>query len=45
MRKMLTSHYKWKMQVANLGLYAIALVVFALVSAKVCSDIVLQVTA
>uniref|UniRef100_A0A0D3FEA1 Major facilitator superfamily (MFS) profile domain-containing protein n=1 Tax=Oryza barthii TaxID=65489 RepID=A0A0D3FEA1_9ORYZ len=28
--------------VANLGLYAIALVVFALVSAKACSDIVLQ---
>uniref|UniRef100_A0A0E0K996 Major facilitator superfamily (MFS) profile domain-containing protein n=1 Tax=Oryza punctata TaxID=4537 RepID=A0A0E0K996_ORYPU len=28
--------------VANLGLYAIALVVFALVSTKACSDIVLQ---
>lgn len=30
-------------QVANLGLYAIALGVFGVVKAKECSDIVLQV--
>jgi hypothetical protein len=34
---------EWQIQVANLGLYAIALAVFAVIKAKECSDIVLQV--
>ena len=34
---------EWQIQVANLGLYAITLAVFAVIKAKECSDIVLQV--
>jgi hypothetical protein len=45
MRNVLTSTNEYaKLQVANLGLYGIALAVFGAVKAKTCSDIVVQVT-
>ena len=40
---MLTTDEHAKLQVANLGLYGIALAVFGAVKAKTCADIVVQV--
>jgi hypothetical protein len=43
MTKMLTTNVYAKLQVANLGLYGIALAVFGAVKAQTCADIVIQV--